>query len=109
MPAAHATAALTPCPRPVFLLKRVEAGALEGLTDANGWMQLMTSDQFLDDAPPYWSVTFSVDDTDVIAERAEKLGGRITVPPFDVPHASIAVVTDPQRAVFSVSNYNPLA
>ena len=86
-----------------------EAGAPEGFTDAIGWLQLMTSDQFPDDVPPHWSVTFSVDDTDAIAERTRQLGGSVTVPPFDVPYARIAVVTDPQGAVFTVSKYIPPA
>jgi uncharacterized protein len=87
--------------------RHVEAGAPEGFTDAIGWMQQMTSDQFPDDALPHWSVTFSVDDTDAIAERTKQLGGRVTVPPFDVPYARIAVVSDPQGAMFSVSKYIP--
>lgn len=85
------------------------AGAPEGFTDAIGWMQPMTSDQFPDDARPHWSVTFSVDDTDSIAARAWQLGGRVTVPPFDVPYARIAVLTDPQGASFTVSQYTPPA
>jgi hypothetical protein len=86
-----------------------EAAAPEGSTDAIAWLQLMTSDQFADDVPPHRSVTFSVDDTDAIAERTKQLGGTVTVPPFDVPYARIAVVTDPQGAVFTVSKYIPPA
>ena len=37
--------------------------------DAIGWLQLMTGDRFPADALPHWSVTFSVHDTDAIAER----------------------------------------
>jgi predicted enzyme related to lactoylglutathione lyase len=85
----------------------MDAGAPEGFTDAIGWLQLMSSDQFPADAPPRWAVTFSVDDADWSAERAQKLGGTITVPPFDVPYARISVVTDPQGAVFTISKYNP--
>ena len=59
-----------------------EAGAPKGFTDAIGWLQLMTSNQFRDDVPPHWSITFSVDDTDAIAERTKQLGGIVTVPPF---------------------------
>ena len=65
-----------------------EAGAPGGFTDAIGWLQLMTSTQFRDDVPPHWSITFSVDDTDAIAERTKQLGGIVTVPPFDVAGAA---------------------
>jgi predicted enzyme related to lactoylglutathione lyase len=85
----------------------MEAGAPEGFTDAIGWMQLMTNDQFPDSTPPHWSVTFSVDDTDAVAKRAQKLGGTVTVPPFDVPYARVAVITDPQGATFTASKYIP--
>jgi uncharacterized protein len=84
-----------------------EAGAPEGFTDAIGWLQPMRSDQFPDAAPAHWSVTFSVDDTDAIADRTTQLGGSVTVPPFDVPYARLAVITDPQGAVFTVSKYMP--
>jgi predicted enzyme related to lactoylglutathione lyase len=87
--------------------RHAEGGAPEGFTDAIGWLQLMTNDQFSEDVPPHWSVTFSVDNTDAIAQRAEKVGGKVTVPPFDVPYARIAVITDPQGAVFTVSKYDP--
>ena len=84
-----------------------DAGAPEGFTDAIGWLLHMSNDQFAADASPHWAVTFSVDDTDQIADRAQKLGGTITVAPFDVPYARMAVITDPQGAVFSISKYNP--
>jgi uncharacterized protein len=87
----------------------MEAGAPEGFTDAIAWMQLMSSDQVPDTAPPHWSVTFSVDNPDAIAQRADQLGATVTVPPFDVPFARIAVITDPQGAVFTASKYIPPA
>jgi L-alanine-DL-glutamate epimerase-like enolase superfamily enzyme len=59
------------------------------------------------DVPSHWAVTFSVDDTGTIANRAEKLGGRLIVPSSDVPCARIAVVTDPQGAIFTISKYSP--
>ena len=86
-----------------------EAGAPAGFTDAIGWLQLMTGDRFPGDALPHWSVTFSVHDTDAIAERTTQLGGTVTVPPFSVPYARIAALTDPQGAVFTVSQYIPPA
>ena len=86
-----------------------EAGAPKGFTDAIAWLKLMTRDKFPDDVLPHWSVTFSVGDTDAVAERTRQLGGTVTVPPFDVPYARVAVLTDPQGAVFTVSKYTPPA
>jgi predicted enzyme related to lactoylglutathione lyase len=84
-----------------------EAGAPEGFTDAIAWLQPMTGDQVANNEQPHWSVTFSVDDADAVAERAHKLGGTVLAPPFDVPYSRMAVLQDPQGAVFTVSKYIP--
>jgi predicted enzyme related to lactoylglutathione lyase len=57
--------------------------------------------------PPHWSVTFAVDDADAIAANAERLGGRIIVPPFDVEPVRMTVLADPQGAVFAASKFQP--
>jgi predicted enzyme related to lactoylglutathione lyase len=67
----------------------------------------MSSDEFPDDAPPHWGVTFAVDDADAIADSAAKLGGKVLVPPFDAPFVRMAVLSDPQGAVFTASKYVP--
>jgi uncharacterized protein len=87
--------------------RHAEGGAPAGFSDSIGWMLPMTSDQFADDVPPHWHVTFSVDDTDAAAERAAKLGGEIVTEPVDAGPARLAVVRDPQGAVFTVSRYQP--
>jgi uncharacterized protein len=87
--------------------RHAEDGAPEGFTDCVAWMVPMTRDRFPEDVPPHWSVTFSVDDTDAVAEKAAELGGRVVVPPLDAPPVRVAVVSDPQGAVFSVSKYQP--
>jgi predicted enzyme related to lactoylglutathione lyase len=79
-----------------------EAGAPEGFSDAIGWMQPLRGE-----APPHWSVTFSVDDVDAVAARAAELGGRVIVEPFDVEPVRIAVLSDPAGAVFAVNKYDP--
>jgi predicted enzyme related to lactoylglutathione lyase len=84
-----------------------EQGAPKGFADAIGWLQPMTSDQFGDDVPSHWSVTFSVDDTDRVADLAAKLGGEITITPFDAGVARVAALRDPQGASFTVSKYTP--
>jgi predicted enzyme related to lactoylglutathione lyase len=57
--------------------------------------------------PPNWSVTFSVDDADATAAKAEELGGKVVVPPFDAPWVRTAVISDPQGATFSASKFVP--
>jgi uncharacterized protein len=57
--------------------------------------------------PPHWSVTFAVDDADSIAATAERLGGKVIVPPFDSEPVRMTVLADPQGAVFTASKFQP--
>jgi predicted enzyme related to lactoylglutathione lyase len=86
-----------------------DVGAPEGFEDAVAWLMPMTSEQFPDDAPPHWSVTFAVDDADAIAHRATELGGKVLVAPVDAPWVRMAVLSDPGGAVFTVSKFTPPA
>lgn len=55
------------------------------------------------DVPPHWSVCFAIDDIDAAVSRAEELGGRIDVPPMDVPTVGrYALLADPEGAVFAL-------
>ena len=87
--------------------RQEEVDAPEGFEDAVAWLVPMTNDESPDDVPAHWSVTFAVDDADAIAERAVELGGTVTVPPFDVGPTRVAVLSDPQGAVFSASRFTP--
>ena len=90
------------------LRRRMAAdGAPEGFEDAVAWLIPMTSDQYPDDVPPHWNVTFAVDDADAVADRAAKLGGQVRVPPFDAPFVRMTVVSDPQGAAFTACKYVP--
>ena len=40
-------------------------------------------------------------------DKAGALGAKVLVPPMDVPPVRIAVMADPQGAVFTVSKYTP--
>ncbi len=53
------------------------------------------------DVPSHWLVYFGVDDVDVAAARANELGGRV-MGPMDFPGGRLAVVIDPQGAVFGL-------
>jgi len=84
-----------------------DVGAPPGFEDAIAWLMPMTSDQFPDDVPLHWSVTFAVDDTDAVVARASELGGNVLVPPFDAPFVRSAVISDPQGAVLTASKFVP--
>ena len=60
-------------------------------------------------SPPHWSVTFSVDDADQIAQRATELGGTVLVAPFEAPWVRMTVLSDPQGATFIASQFVPPA
>jgi predicted enzyme related to lactoylglutathione lyase len=92
---------------PAVRQRQADVGAPEGFADAVAWLVPMTSEQFPDDVPPHWSITFAVDDADAIADRAAKLGGRVLVPPVDAPWVRMAVLSDPQGAVFTASKFTP--
>ncbi len=52
--------------------------------------------------PPHWLVYFAVADTDAIAAKAAELGATVLQPPMDIPVGRMAVIRDPQGAVFAV-------
>ena len=94
---------------PELRSRQESEGAPDNFADAVAWLIPMTSDQFPDEVPAHWSITFAVDDADAAAERVAELGGNVTVPPFDAPPVRMAVVSDPQGAAFTVSKYTPLS
>lgn len=59
--------------------------------------------------PPAWGAYVTVDNVDTLLPRVEKLGGRIVVPPMDIPSLGrFAVIQDPQGAVLSLISYTCL-
>lgn len=60
-----------------------------------------------DDTHPHWDVTFSVDDVGATAAKAVELGGRVIVPPLDVPWARMTVIADPQGATLNATKFVP--
>ena len=52
--------------------------------------------------PPNWGVYFAVDDTDATVAAATKGGATVIVEPMDIRPGRMAVLSDPQGAVFSV-------
>jgi uncharacterized protein len=57
----------------------------------------------MENVPPWWAIYFAVDDCDATAKAAEAAGGKIHVPPTDIPNVGrFAVLSDPQGAAFCI-------
>ncbi len=55
------------------------------------------------DAPAHWMAYVAVPDVDASAARVEALGGKLCVPPADIPNVGrFCVVTDPSGATLSL-------
>ncbi|MFG2879300.1 VOC family protein [Streptomyces sp. NPDC048337] len=52
--------------------------------------------------PPHWMAYFRVDSVDEIQAAAERAGGSVMAPAFDMVAGRMAVLADPQGGVFSV-------
>jgi uncharacterized protein len=56
--------------------------------------------------PPFWGAYITVDNVDALAERVKRLGGKIAVPPTDIPTVGrFALIQDPQGASISLITY----
>jgi predicted enzyme related to lactoylglutathione lyase len=54
-------------------------------------------------APSHWMAYVAVDDVDAKARRVEELGGKVCVPPTDIPNTGrFCVITDPTGATLSL-------
>lgn len=64
---------------------------------------LMAKTPDMGDKANVWGTYFGVEDVDAAAATVEQLGGKVIQPPFDVEGVGrMAVVADPQGAVFSI-------
>jgi predicted enzyme related to lactoylglutathione lyase len=77
------------------------------LFEVGGQMVGGTTPPQMPGVPNHWHVYFAVGDADATAAKATELGGSIVAEPFDTPAGRIAVVSDPQGAVFSVIRPTP--
>ncbi|MEK6663089.1 MAG: VOC family protein [Pseudomonadota bacterium] len=56
--------------------------------------------------PPAWGAYVTVNNVDALLGRVEKLGGKVCVPPQDIPDVGrFAVIQDPQGAMLSLISY----
>lgn len=69
-----------------------------------GGMYQMTAECGGDaNAPSHWMSYVSVTDVDASAKRVEELGGKICVPPMDIPNVGrFCVINDPTGATISL-------
>lgn len=55
------------------------------------------------DGPSHWITYVAVDDVDAKAKLTEELGGKVTVPPMDIPNVGrFCVISDPTGATISL-------
>ena len=67
-----------------------------------GGMYQMTA-EWGGDAPSHWLSYVAVDDVDESARRVGELGGKVTVPPMDIPNVGrFCVINDPTGATISL-------
>ena len=87
---------------PGMTKRMAELGAPERFEDAVGWILPVA-----DGLAPHWDVTFAVADADATAARAVSSGGRIVMPPTDMPWVRTTVISDPEGAGFTASTFVP--
>ncbi len=82
-----------------------EMGAPERFEDVVASLSSISDDE--PDVTARWGVTFGVEDADAIAVRAAELGGQVIVDPFNAPWVRMTIITDPQGATFTASQFVP--
>lgn len=82
-----------------------QMGAPERFEDVVASLNPIADDE--PDDPSRWGVTFGIDDADGTAARAAELGGQVNVAPFDAPWVRMTIITDPQGATFTASQFVP--
>lgn len=67
---------------------------------------IMTTPPDAQGAPPMWGVYITVDDVDATAKKAQEMGGKILMPPRDIPNVGrFCVIQDPQGATVATIKY----
>ena len=62
------------------------------------------------DTPSHWMPYVAVDDVDAKAKQVAELGGKVCVPPSDIPNVGrFCIITDPTGATLSLIKLNPRA
>ncbi len=79
-----------------------EGGPMRYLTIKNGDATNGGMRETQPQEPPHWLVYFAVEDVDAGVEQVKALGGSTVAGPFEMSMGKIAVVRDPQSAVFAL-------
>jgi predicted enzyme related to lactoylglutathione lyase len=59
--------------------------------------------------PPMWGIYVTVDDVDATAKKAQEIGGKIIMPPRDIPDVGrFCVIQDPQGATIAAISYEEM-
>ena len=73
------------------------------LGDGKGFGGLYKMGPEFGGAPSHWMSYVAVDDVDASAKRVEELGGKVCVPPTDIPNVGrFSVINDPTGATLSL-------
>jgi len=77
--------------------------AKSGETEVAG---IMATPAEAENMPPNWGAYVTVNDADSMGSRVEKLGGKVCVPPQDIPDVGrFTVIQDPQGALLMLISY----
>jgi predicted enzyme related to lactoylglutathione lyase len=88
-------------PMPDFTYTVISAGGV-----GSGQGGIMPTPPAAKGMPPAWIGYVTVDHIDTTAQQVEKLGGKIVVPPRDIPEVGrFAVIQDPQGATLAIITY----
>lgn len=87
---------------PGIVDRQQAVAAPPGFQDAIAWLTPLARDE-----APHWHVTFAVADRDDAVAAAERLGAGVVSGPHDDEWTRSAVVSDPQGAVFTLSQFDP--
>jgi len=99
--------------RAVKFYSEVFGWEIEAGTDGSGYLHIKNADQHIGGippaerhnphAPPHWMLYFLVDNCDASAQKAKELGGHLLMEPTTMEKVGrIAIVADPQHAVFAL-------
>jgi predicted enzyme related to lactoylglutathione lyase len=73
----------------------------DGVANSVGGMMGITKD--MQGMPPNWCAYLATNDVDASAKKVTALGGKVMVPPTDIPNIGrFAIVADPQGAAFAL-------
>jgi len=89
-----------PGPYPMLMADNEQVGGLVGpRADGPNWPS--------GGPEAHWIAYIGVSDVDAAAQKARELGGKILLPPLDIPRfGQAAVLRDPQGAAFGIFDYS---